>query len=120
MECITSFNQNILRHFWPLDIGCTCQPLGLYSVVLSFIIIGVLAFFLYKKEMARHDQFFIYLLVGFMLLGISEVIDWWQSAMVSHAGVLLFFPNVYMMQELFRLAGFFIIFITIFKSQKRL
>lgn len=120
MMDIANFNQNILRHIWPLDIGCTCQAIGFYSIILSFVIIGIFIFFLYKKSTARNDPFFLFLLIGFLFLGISEIIDWWQSVMVSHTGALVFYPKIYIAQELFRLVGFLIIFLTIFRSQKRL
>ncbi|MDD5145688.1 MAG: hypothetical protein PHF44_02510 [Candidatus Pacebacteria bacterium] len=115
---ICKLDQLVLRKIWPLDIGCTCLPVGFYTIFLTFILIGFLAYFFRKKPSAKTDPFFIFLFWGFILVGVSQLMDWLQSLMVLRAGALVFYPQIYLIQEIFKFAGFLIIFITMFRSQK--
>jgi hypothetical protein len=117
-EELINLNQTILRKIWFLDIGCTCQAVGFETIVVNLILIGVTFFLIYKIRTARQDPVFPFLLFGFILLGLSEIIDWWQSLMVSRAGFLVFYPKVYTIQELLRIGGLFTIFVVIYRAQK--
>lgn len=117
-EELIYINQEILRKIWPLDVGCTCQAVGFKTVAINLILIGVILFLLYKVVTTRQDPFFPFLFLGFLLFGFSEVIDWWQSILISRVGYLVFYPRIYTLQELLRIAGLTTILITMFRAQK--
>ncbi len=119
MDSLISFNQEVLRSVWPLDLGCTCQAMGFFTILVNVILVAVVFYLLRKIPSSRLEYFFPLLGVGFLTLLVSEVIDWWQSILVSRAGYLVFYPPIYSVQEVLRIAGFALIFFAMFKIQKR-
>lgn len=117
-EELIILNQTILRKIWPLDIGCTCQAIGFETIAVNVILIVVTLYLIYRIKTARQDPVFPFLLLGFALLGVSEVIDWWQSLLVSRVGFLVFYPGVYTVQEILRIGGLVTIFITMYRAQR--
>lgn len=118
MEKLITLNQEILRKIWPLDIGCTCQAMGFNTIAVNLVLIAVIFYLLYKVLASRQDPFFPSLFLGFILFALSEVVDWWQSLLISVNGYLVFNPTIYTVQEVLRIIGLLIIFVTIFKAQK--
>ncbi len=117
-QYLVEINQQVLRGIWPLDVGCTCQAMGLFTILVNVILIGVVLYLLKKVSSAREDPFFPWLGIGFFTLLISEIIDWWQSMLIPMAGYLVFFPYLYAVQESLRVIGFLIIVITMFRIQR--
>lgn len=113
-------NQEILREILPLDVGCTCQAMGFYTVALNLFFVVALGYLLYRITTSRRDPLFPFLFSGFLALFVSEIIDWWQSVIIAHTGYLMFRPGLYSVQEGLRIVGFLIIFIAIFRTQKKL
>lgn len=113
-------NKEIFRKIIPLDVGCTCEAMGFYTVALNLFFALALGYFLYRITTSRQDPLFPFLFAGFSILFVSEVMDWWQSVMIAHTGYLIFRPRLYSIQEGLRILGFFIIFLAMFKTQRKI
>lgn len=77
---------------WGVRMMCMCSVANFANLVLYGIIGGVLVSLLWRRRELIQDRFFILLLTGIGLSGISKFLDWLAN-MFTATGTTVFWSN---------------------------
>lgn len=101
-----------------LDIDCVCSAGSFGTFLFHILLIGLIVALMIRARATRKDFFFIFLLVGLVVLGTSEFLDFWHNILVNMEGYMVFIPELDNLTQLFRIAGYGIILGLILKLRK--
>lgn len=116
---IFNITQNVAR--WPfiswLDLNCICSSFSFISLLLHFLIIGILVILITRQHLAL-SSIFGWLLIGLIISTFAEFFDFYHNLLVAKAGKMIFIHSLDIIQEIIKGLGFFIIFISLLKAFK--
>ena len=103
-----------------LCLGCTCEIANFISMLIHVIFLVLLVSLFLRLPWIRFDTFFRSLLVGGILLVISEALDWWHIVQVAIQQSLIFSYGIDFGVEILQLSGFLIILIGLIKASREI
>lgn len=96
-----------------VDMACMCSLPNFFTLIFHFLIGGFIIWILLKNKELTSDRFFIFLLLGIILSGISKFFDWYMN-MKSATGTAVYFNNsLDVLIEVLQFVGIGIIFYAI-------
>lgn len=107
--------QEIFESVPILRLGCTCETANFITVLINVAFLGLLAYLALKFSSIRADPFFTFLILGGILLIISDILDWWHIIQVAIHRDLIFNYAVDFGVEGLQMVGFSIILIGLIK-----
>lgn len=102
-----------------LQLGCTCETVNFISMIAHISFLALLIFFIFKIPWIRGDIFFRSVILGGILLVISEFLDWWHIVQVAIHRNLIFSYGIDSVVEILQLTGFLIILIGLIKIWRK-
>lgn len=100
---------------WGIDMACLCALPNFFNLVLHFFIGGIIINAIMRYG-ARQGMFFLLLIFGILLSGLSKFIDWITNMLTATGSSVFFSYPLDFIVETLQLLGISIVLVAIFRQ----